>query len=332
MRRLLLGLCLASLTACRDVPPNARTRVEPVGGVLDKSPPSASSASSTPLASAATASADVVPAPPPPPPTSPSDAELEETREALRSDLGDSIHLSTLRGTFVVAAPRAMSKATFAQSQKFVERVLDAYLNQRFDRLPARAVKVLLFPDARSYEAYCLSHYGEPPSTPYGFYRPDERQITMNLGPGVGTLTHELVHPILDADFPAAPEWLNEGIASLFEYPVVPRKGEIHGATNWRLPRLTRAIRSQSERSEATLSRLFQLDDSQFRGASEDLYYALARYFCQWLDGRGQLWAFYRLWRDQHAKDPSGITSFHQVTGKAPGDFDRDFQRWALSL
>ncbi|MCA9642791.1 MAG: hypothetical protein KC492_18970, partial [Myxococcales bacterium] len=259
-------------------------------------------------------------------------AELAATREALRADLGDSIHLSTLRNTFVVAAPRAMAKATFVQSQRFVERVLDAYLNQRFDRLPSRPVKVLLFPDARSYEAYCKRHYGEPPSTPYGFYHPDERQITMNLGPGVGTLTHELVHPILDADFPAAPEWLNEGLASLFEYPVVPHKGEIHGATNWRLPRLTRAIRSPKERSQATLTRLFQLKDSEFRGNSEDLYYSLARYFCQWLDERGQLWAFYRLWRERHATDPDGSISFREVTGKAPGDFDTDFQRWVRKL
>ncbi len=262
----------------------------------------------------------------------PSEADLEATRAELRSDLGDSIHLGTLRGVFVVAAPRAMSKATFVQSHKFVERVLDAYMHERFDQLPRKAVKVLLFPDATSYATYCKRRYGEPPSTPYGFYRPDERQITMNLGPGVGTLTHELVHPILDADFPAAPEWLNEGLASLFERPVLTRKGEIHGATNWRLPRLTRAIRSPSERPKAKLSRLFQLGDDEFRGASEDLYYALARYFCQWLDQRGELWKFYRLWREQAEKDPTGEASFLKVTGKAPADFDQDFQRWALRL
>lgn len=327
MRCVLLGFCLACLVSCREVPPTQKPRsAEP----LPTTPASAAQEESqmTPDAGHVPTVSSAIPSLP----AAPSEEELDATRAALREDLGEDIHLGTLRGTFVLAAPKAMSKTLFLGSQRFVERVLDAYLNERFDRLPSHAVKVLLFPDAGSYTAYCEQRYEAPPSTPYGFYRPDERQITMNLGPGVGTLTHELVHPILDADFPTAPEWLNEGLASLFEYPILPKRGEVHGATNWRLPRLTRAIRSKKERDEARLSRLFQLRDAEFRGASEDLYYALARYFCQWLDQRGQLWRFYRLWRERHAQDPSGEQSFREVTGKAPADFDQEFQRWALRL
>ena len=44
--------------------------------------------------------------------------------------------------------------------------------------------------------------------------------------PWADTITHELVHPIVESDFPRAPTWIDEGLASLFEAPVLPRPGE----------------------------------------------------------------------------------------------------------
>jgi|HubBroStandDraft_2_1064218.scaffolds.fasta_scaffold180509_2 hypothetical protein len=78
----------------------------------------------------------------------------------------------------------------------------------------------------------------------FGFYNPATREILANLGLGVKTLSHELVHPIVESDFPDAPTCLDQGIGSLFEKPVFPSPGEVHGATNWRLPRLKAALRS----------------------------------------------------------------------------------------
>ena len=57
----------------------------------------------------------------------------------------------------------------------------------------------------------------------------------MNIATGGGTLVHELVHPYVEADFPGAPPWLNEGLGSLFEQSD-ERDGYIVGLTNWRLP------------------------------------------------------------------------------------------------
>ena len=42
----------------------------------------------------------------------------------------------------------------------------------------------------------------------------------MNIGPGPGTLSHELVHPYMEANFPNVPAWFNEGLASLYEQPL----------------------------------------------------------------------------------------------------------------
>ena len=71
------------------------------------------------------------------------------------------------------------------------------------------------------------------------------------------------------------------------------RPGEIHGAKNWRHPRLKRAL-SSNERDKARLEVLFGMTDETFRDDAEDLHYAMARYVCQWLDERGKLWPFYQ--------------------------------------
>ena len=108
--------------------------------------------------------------------------------------------------------------------------------------------------------------------------------MVMNIGSGVGTLTHEIVHPLVESDFPSAPTWLNEGIASVFEQPQIPRPGEIHGGKNWRWPRLKKALTTPAEKDKARLDHYFGMKDDTFRGDDEDLNYAAARYICQWMD------------------------------------------------
>jgi hypothetical protein len=140
------------------------------------------------------------------------------------------------------------------------------------------------------------------------------------------------VHPLLEADFPGAPIWLDEGIASLFEAPVMPRPGEIHGTKNWRLPRLRAALGSNKERDLARLDVLFGMSDERFRDADESLHYAMARYACQWLDERGKLWAFYRAWRDDAAHDPTGEKAFATIVGETPRAADEAWATWVRGL
>jgi hypothetical protein len=251
------------------------------------------------------------------------------TAEAKR-DLGQRTSVQTVEGVFVLITPPGQGNAN--GTGILTRQVLRAYFNGRFDKRPAQAVSVYLFQDSKSYEAYCQKRWAAPCGTPFGFYRADERRIVMNAGPGIGTLTHELVHPIVQADFPGAPEWLNEGIASLFEALTMPTAGEIHGVKNWRHPRLLRALRSNAERQKASLTGLFALDDAAFRGPDEDLNYATARYFCLWLDQQGKLWSFYRAFRDHRDTDPSGAEALSTVLGKTPAEADADWANWVKRL
>lgn len=257
--------------------------------------------------------------------------DVNARRAEAQLELGKRAAVETVEGVFVLATPPG--QGSLAGTSLLTKSVLAAYFNGRFARRPAAAISVYLFQDAQRYEAYCQKRYSEPCGTPYGFYRPDERRIVMNIGPGIGTLTHELVHPIMEADFPQAPEWLNEGIASLFEALSMPAAGQIHGVKNWRHPRLVRALRSASEHDKASLPALFALStDAQFRDADEDLHYASARYLCQWLDQQGKLWQFYQRFRDHHAEDPTGEQSFAAVTGKTPAEASTVWSAWVRRL
>ena len=250
--------------------------------------------------------------------------DQRERIELAKRELGPRTRTKIVDGVFVVVGDTS--------GTALMESALAAYFNGRFDRRPERAISVYLFASTERYEAYCRAHLGSPCVSGYGFYRPDLRRIIMNSGLGLGTLTHELVHPIIETDFPSAPSWINEGIASLYEAPVIPRPGEIHGRKNWRYPRLVSALADKQEKSLVSIERLFALSDGDFRGEHEALNYALARYFCQWLDGQNQLWPFYRAWRDNYASDRTGLKAFAEVTGLGPDQADRKFQRWLGAL
>ena len=254
-----------------------------------------------------------------------------ETRAAVaRRELGRKARVEVVEDVFVFITPPG--QGSLAKTTALTQNVLRAYFNGRFGKRPSHAISVYLFPDAKPYEAYCRQHWKRACGTPFGLYQPDERRIVMNAGPGIGTLTHELVHPIVETDFPAAPRWLDEGIASLFEALSMPAPGQVHGVKNWRHPRLVRALGSPEERVRAGLSALFATTDATFRDADEDLHYATARYLCQWLDQRGLLWPFYQRFRDQHATDPTGAQSFQAIVGKSVAEANDEWVGWVKRL
>ena len=74
------------------------------------------------------------------------------------------------------------------------------------------------------------------------------------------------------------------------------------------------------------------MSDEVFRGELEDLNYASARYFCQWLDQKDLLWPFYQRWRDNHADDPTGEKAFLAVVGKSLPEADAEWARWVQNL
>jgi len=92
--------------------------------------------------------------------------------------------------------------------------VLPRYLDGRFSRRPDRAVTVLLFGTHDTFEKECAKlvekERCEKPRGLMGFYWPGTREILVDVSRGVRTVAHELVHPIMQSDWPAAPAWIGE--------------------------------------------------------------------------------------------------------------------------
>lgn len=195
------------------------------------------------------------------------------------------------------------------------------------DTRPSQPIVILLFSDETSYRKYAREWFGDRDVPYFGYFRGAERTLVMNIATGTGTLVHELTHALTAADFPRMPDWLNEGLASLFEQCTIDGD-DIKGQINWRLPTLQRAIRTDRLSS---LAHLFTTP--RFRGENESLNYAHARYFCMYLQQQSKLVPLYRRFRDGVTRDPSGARFVRDVfDGQSLATIDVEFREWARTL
>jgi hypothetical protein len=198
-----------------------------------------------------------------------------------------------------------------------------------FTKRPTRILDIYLFGTARSYERGVKKLTGDAPSTPYGFYSSEHDGLFMNIATGGGTLVHEIVHPYVEADFPEAPPWLNEGLGSLFEQSS-ERDGHIIGETNWRLAGLQEAIRAGEV---PTFRALTKMNENAFYMKDRGTNYAQARYLLYYLQEEGTLRDFYRAFRAARATDPTGYDTLVAALGERDMTaFQKRWERWVLSL
>jgi hypothetical protein len=257
------------------------------------------------------------------------EVDVAKRLQDAKDQLGPGASALRITPVFLLAGPNA---GATSGAKPFIDAVLAAFMNGRFGRAPERAITIFMFPQVAQFHAFCRKRSGANCISEFGFYDPSDRIIIMNGGAN-GTLSHELTHPFVEADFPNAPTWLNEGIASLYEQPILAKKGEIHGGKNWRLPRLKQAVYGNSALSSiARLDTLMTLTEETFRDENESLHYAIARYMCQWLDERGMLWDFYHAYRDSFADDPTGAKSFTKVVGASPRESTEVWLKWVRNL
>jgi hypothetical protein len=233
----------------------------------------------------------------------------------------------------------------FARAVWLARQATAAFYNQRFERHPDRAVTVFVFSSQDAFQRFCAGRTHGPCPTTFGEYDRVSREIVLHATPGAETLSHEMVHPIVQADFARAPAWLDEGIASLYENPVFPRAGDITGASNWRYRCLADPLFAPGDGPHPGLDALFHTDTTSFltldpahldAGATDlgalNVHYAAARYLAQWLDSQGKLWPFYRAFRASIATDRTGDKTFAAVLGKTPAEANNAWAAWVRTL
>ena len=206
-----------------------------------------------------------------------------------------------------------------------VEKLKKAY----FKRDPRQILDIWLFKDKESYETNCKRLFGKTPDTPYGYFSQADGALVMNISTGGGTLVHEIVHPFVAANFPNCPAWFNEGLGSLYEQSGEV-DGEIHGYTNWRLPRLQEAIRKGKLTSFDTLC---HTTDTEFYEKDRGTNYAQARYLCYYLQQKGLLKTYYRRFLANRKDDPSGYKTLKAVLGRDDMEaFQKQWESYVLKL
>lgn len=256
-----------------------------------------------------------------------SDEDLENLRQRVQTDLGTSFSVEVVDDLWVLA-----TNGDEAQIKRAAQTLHDYTLGLSrtyFERRPDRPIKVYLFRDKDTYQAYCDKAYENPPRTPFGFYMPGERKIVVNLNTGQGTLAHELVHPLMESDFPRSPAWFNEGFASLFEQSKYVPGQPIQGMINWRIRSLKRAL---SRSSPPTLSDMLALNRDDFYGSNSGVNYAIGRFLCLYLQEKNLLIRFYREFRADAKDDPSGSATLQSVTGKTIRELEADWRQWVRGL
>ena len=251
---------------------------------------------------------------------------LTRLRAKWLGDLGDDYSAAS-RSPFLVviqgddAAARRWLTGTVVGAAERMNK-------QFFAKRPDKPIVVLLFAGQESYRKACKDLLAVPDPPHYGFCRPGEQGmlLVMDINTGGGTLVHELFHALAAFDFPAIPDWFNEGAASLYECCLY-EENRLVGMVNWRLPALQKAIRAD------TLGSLEALTTCDFRGAKVGLNYAQARYLCQYLQDKGLLERYYKTFRDNQADDLTGLKFLNQIVAPASlAEFEKAWRPWVLSL
>ncbi len=179
----------------------------------------------------------------------------------------------------------------------------------------------------------------------------DASVVAAVAGTAVGTVLHELFHLLVRADFGDIPQWLDEGIASLYE--VSGRNGDNYfGLENWRRKVLEELWDHRPSVADLIRSEWFLFDDprqvrvvdrretdihefyGRVEGRRQAAMMAMARYFLLQLEQRGELPAVFRAIRDRGLEAPGegarerALRLVETTLGRTAATLDAEFVYW----
>lgn len=114
---------------------------------------------------------------------------------------------------FIVYGTAGSEKAVSEYSlflEGFLEYLKQEYMDFKYD-FP---IKVYIWPNEDSF--YEISKKAKLEGA-LGFFSDKTKAFYTFNGAGYGTLTHELMHPLMQANLPNQPKWTEEGIPTFFE-------------------------------------------------------------------------------------------------------------------
>ncbi len=256
------------------------------------------------------------------------DADYAQHIHALKKRLPDESFQIVLEKPFVVIGNES-AKDVQSHATNTVAWAVSRLKKQYFSKDPIEIVDIWLFKDKETYDSNCVKLFGRKPTTPFGYYSSADKALVMNISTGGGTLVHEIVHPFIESNFPDCPSWFNEGLASLYEQ-CRDVDGRIMGSTNWRLKGLQQAIAAREVPPFETLCKTTR---TQFYNEDPGTNYSQARYLCYYLQEQGLLQEYYRQFRRNCSKDPSGYQTLMKVLETSDMSAFKDrWEAWTATL
>ena len=249
--------------------------------------------------------------------------ECEAQAESLK--LRISLHLNVLVKAPYVLMGDYETETLEALHRKTILPIQHALSISYFDTHPDRPITIITLSSQERYQQVAFELDQRKTGSYYGYFQSDEMRIVLNLATGSGTLGHELTHALAQTDYPAMPEWFDEGLASLHEECEFSAEGnQLLGTANWRAQLLLSALDRELLPELNSLVQQTRISKKQ-----EGLTYAYARYFCLYLQQKKLLSPFYRKLRTNQESDQTGMRTLQQLLNvNHLFEVDADFQKW----
>jgi hypothetical protein len=265
---------------------------------------------------------------------------------------------AAIEGRFLLISEAGHSTADLESIGRTLNRFA-GFLERTYDlRLPDHFVTVYLAKDSTAVGRLADRLHGllvSPATIGYAFVD-DASVVGFVEGTAVGTIMHELFHLLVRADFGDIPQWLDEGIASVYE--VSGRTGDDYfGLPNWRGDVLRSLWNERPTIRELIGTAWFLFDDPRQPPPSTTLVsrfedgaaraggdtaaarrnavtMATARYFLLYLDQQGELAAVLRAARERGFAELSGDAAGHAVrlveetVGRSADALNTEFSAW----
>jgi hypothetical protein len=248
---------------------------------------------------------------------------------------------------FVITSQSSHSRRQLDEIGATLEKFLE-FLTERYGMtLPDQFVTIHLVPTPDSLRQTALRLHGldvTPGTIGYAFQE-DLSIVAFVTGTGVGTVLHEMVHLSVRARFGDIPQWLDEGLAGLYEVSTMYPDG-VYGEPNWRGDVLKALWHRRPKIGALITTPWFPVDVPEMTNRNpnvespqgEDLvaFMATARYFCLFLERKGHLTAVYRAVRDRDftvpvAPSEAARLALEQAFEKSATQIDGEFADWFMA-
>ncbi len=238
--------------------------------------------------------------------------------------------MSISRFKYYVIFSELDENTTYNLIDKDIRHTVDAITNNYVSVLPDSVTPVFLFEDYDSYRDFSVETLSldEKDLSPYGFYKISKNIIVIRYVSWKGSTAHEITHSLIQYDFPDIPSWFNEGLAALHE-KYIYKDGKMKGDFNWRIVALRRAFK---ENSYTYLNTLMGTNDEILYGSRTAFYYAQARYLLMYIQSKGVLEEYYKLFRAAYNEDETGISQLEKILNKPLPDIDEDLVEYINSF